>query len=134
MEDAPPPEDRRRSPRVPAALRHEYTHLNAFFSDFTQNLGRGGTFLRTEDPLPIGTECTFSVVVPGLNEPLVLRGRVHWRVTKETAFEGQEPGMGIGFVYESEAERARVEATVERLMEESLGALVSGKLMERIRR
>lgn len=132
MNDESP--ERRGAPRIPVELRHEYTHLNAFFSDFTRNLGRGGTFLRTDEPLEIGTECAFTIVVPGMPSPLQLRGRVQWRITKGSALEGQEPGMGIGFVYESEAERARVETVVERLMEDSLGTLVSGKLMDRVRK
>ncbi|MCA9537558.1 MAG: TIGR02266 family protein, partial [Myxococcales bacterium] len=110
----------------------EYEVLNAFFSEYTKNIGHGGTFVRTDDPLEIGTEFVFSLVVPQLPAPLELRGRVHWRVTRESALPGQEPGMGIGFIYDSEVERARVEAIVERLMNESLGPVVSGKLLTKV--
>jgi len=47
----------------------------------------------------------------------------------EDAGEGREPGMGIGFVFESELERAQVEATVEKLMIESLGPVLFKKLL-----
>ncbi len=108
----------------------EYRRLNSFFADYTRNIGRGGTFIRTRKPLPIGTEFEFTLVVPHLPEPLALRGRVQWRTTPEEAeARGQQPGMGIGFVFDSEAERLRVETAVERLMVESFGR----DLYERIR-
>ena len=37
-------------------------------------------------------------------------------------------GMGIGFIYDSEAERERIEREVERLMIESLGEAIYRKL------
>jgi len=127
-------DDRRQEPRVPIELRHEYQHLNAFFSDYTKNIGRGGTFIQTDKPLAIGAEFVFTLVVPTLREPLTLTGRVQWRVTPESARPGQAAGMGIGFVYASEAERARVETVVENLIVESLGPVVGGKLMKQVRR
>jgi type IV pilus assembly protein PilZ len=30
--------------------------MNAFFADYTKNISRGGTFIRTDKPLDIGTE------------------------------------------------------------------------------
>jgi hypothetical protein len=37
--------------------------------------------------------------------------------------------MGIGFVFESEIDRARVEATVEKLMVDNLGPVLFEKLL-----
>ena len=45
-----------------------------------------------------------------------------------------EPGMGIGFVYESETERQRVVTIVERLMIKSLGKALYNKLVTERRR
>ena len=42
-------------------------------------------------------------------------------------------GMGIGFIYDSEADRSRVETIVEALMVESLGPVLYQKLMKRDR-
>ena len=114
-------QEQRREPRAPIALRVEYKRLNSFFDDYAKNISRGGTFIRTERPLPIGTDFLFQLGIPGMDEPLTLRGRVQWIVTPEQSGDEQEPGMGIGFNFESEAERERVDATVETLMVDSLG-------------
>ncbi len=120
--------NRRREPRAPIELRVEYKRLNSFFADYTRNISKGGTFIRTDRPLPIGTAFRFELQVPTLDSPLVLRGKVQWIV--EPPGEGDdEPGMGIGFVYDSEADRHRIEAIVEGLMVESLGSVLHRKLL-----
>ena len=114
--------------RAAIELRVEYKRLNAFFADYTKNISRGGTFICTDRPLEIGTDFVFRLGVPNLSEPLVLKGKVQWIVTSEQATHEQESGMGILFVFESELERERVEATVEKLMVESLGPVLFDKL------
>jgi len=121
--------DRRVQPRAAIELRVEYKRLNAFFADYTKNISRGGTFICTDRPLEIGTDFVFRLGVPNLAEPLVLKGKVQWIVTPEQATAEQEAGMGIGFVFESELERARVEATVEKLMVDNLGPVLFDKLL-----
>lgn len=121
--------ERRSTPRAPIELRVEYKRLNSFFADYTRNISRGGTFIRTERPLEIGTDFIFKLGVPTLDEPLVLQGRVQWVVTPDQATSDQEPGMGIGFVFDSEADRERVARTVESLMTDSLGPTLVTKLM-----
>lgn len=127
-------DDRRSNPRVPIALKVEYKRLNSFFADYTKNISRGGTFIRTKNPLAIGTEFMFHLTVPGLTEPLALHGKVQWIVREDEADDEQEPGMGIGFVYKSEAERDRIANTVEKLMVDSLGAALYEKLIGNRRR
>lgn len=117
--------------RAPIELKVEYKRLNSFFADYTRNISKGGTFIRTDKPLPIGTEFRFVLVVPKLAAPLELRGKVQWIVRPAEASEEAEPGMGIGFIYESEADRARVEGIVEDLMLESLGPVIHEKLLRR---
>jgi type IV pilus assembly protein PilZ len=125
---------RRRSTRMAIELTVEYKRLNAFFADYTKNISRGGTFIRTDKPLAIGTDFVFKLHVPNLPEPLALRGRVQWIVEPPEATPEQEAGMGIGFVWESEAERERIANHVERLMTESLGSVIYDKLVGRRRR
>ncbi len=128
--------DRRSHPRAPIELKVEYKRLNSFFADYTRNISRGGTFIKTGKPLGIGTEFLFRMVVPKLPKPLELRGRVQWLISAEDAAQDaeQSPGMGIGFIYESEAERERIEASVEKLMVDSLGLVLYEKIMSETRR
>jgi type IV pilus assembly protein PilZ len=130
----PQESDRRGEPRAPITLKVEYKRLNSFFADYTRNISKGGTFIRTERPLPIGTEFHFELQVPKLAKKLVLRGKVQWVVQPEDVAptdDEQDPGMGIGFVYASEADREKVESVVEALMEESLGPVIYKKLLEK---
>lgn len=123
--------ERRDALRQSIELKVEYKRLNSFFADYTRNISRGGTFIRTAKPLKIGTEFVFKLVVPKLEEPLALRGKVQWIVTEQQATPEQDAGMGIGFVFHNEAERQRIEAIVEDLMVESLGPVIYEKLMGR---
>lgn len=125
----PADDERRIELRAPIELKVEYKRLNSFFADYTRNISRGGTFIRTDRPLDIGTDFVFKLGIPTLTEPLVLTGKVQWIITAEQAGAEQEPGMGIGFVFASEAERQRVEGAVERLMIESLGPVLHRKLL-----
>ncbi len=117
--------------RAPIELKVEYRRLNTFLADYTKNISRGGTFIGTERPLPIGTEFVFALVVPSLAEPLRLRGRVMWTVMPEDASRANPAGMGIEFLYQDDAERHEKEAAVERLLTRELGELLATKLLGR---
>jgi type IV pilus assembly protein PilZ len=121
--------EQRVDPRAAIELRVEYKRLNTFFADYTKNISKGGTFIKTKKPLDVGTEFIFKLAVPSLAAPLELRGQVKWVVPEENAGPGQSAGMGIRFIYASDAERERIEETVERLMVESLGYHLSSKLL-----
>ena len=68
--------ERREHPRTPVVLRVAYEQQNAFFSDYTRNISKGGTFIPTRLSVPLGTEFRFRLVVPGRQEPLELEGVV----------------------------------------------------------
>ncbi len=124
-------DDRRRGDRSAIELDVEYKRINTFFSDYTRNISKGGTFIRTARPLELGTEFVFALRVPHLAEPLRLRGLVKWTVTEEAATEEQPAGMGIEFVYVDDAERRATEQVVEALMARELGEALSSKLLGR---
>jgi len=124
------PHDRRTTPRGPIRLRVDYERMNAFFADYTKNISKGGTFIKTSRPLPVGTRFLFALAVPALSEPVTLDGEVTWVLKEEAVEEGQDPGMGIRFLFASSTQRLDFEALVERLMEESLGQYVTRGLLQ----
>jgi type IV pilus assembly protein PilZ len=119
--------DRRASVRRPIELKVEYKRLNTFFADYTKNISRGGTFIKTSRPLPVGTEFLFKLVVPTLAEPLTIHGEVQRIVG---AGDGEEPGMAIRFVYREGDPQAEIARIVEAIMTDSLGARLYAKLMD----
>jgi type IV pilus assembly protein PilZ len=126
-----PPQDRRRESRAPIELKVEYQRLNTFFADYTKNISKGGTFIATERPLPIGTEFVFALGLPGVAEPLRLKGRVMWRTMREEASKANPAGMGIEFVYAADEERTQMEKIVEDLIVSQLGEHLAGKLLNK---
>ena len=123
------PTDRRTGNRSAIELSVEYKRLNTFFADYTRNISKGGTFIRTERPLDVATEFVFALTIRGLSEPLRLRGRVKWIVSPDAATEQSPAGMGIEFQYANEEERRATESIVEGLMVEELGPDLTSRLL-----
>ena len=121
--------ERRESGRVAVELPIEYERLNALLSDYTHNISRGGTFIRTDRPLEMGTAHAFTIRAPQLGEPIVLRGVVRWLVEPHQARPDRPAGMGIAFVFESPEHKTAIEDRLDRLMVKSLGAAAFEKLM-----
>ncbi|MCY1015371.1 TIGR02266 family protein [Pyxidicoccus sp. MSG2] len=112
--------------RAPIELKVDYKKLNSFFADYTKNISKGGTFIKTKKPLPIGTRFLFKLTVPHRDAPFELLGEVVW-----SKADAEEPGMGIRFIYSSEGQRVEFETVVERLMSDSLGSELTEKLLNK---
>ncbi len=123
--------ERRESGRAGLELTVEYERLNAFLSDYTQNISQGGTFIRTGHPLPVGTVLSFTIQAPRLGDGIVLRGVVRWVVEVAQSRSGRPAGMGIAFVFDSLEEKEALEGRLDRLMAQALGPTAFVKLMGR---
>lgn len=137
--------ERRGEDRAAITLKVDYKRLNTFFADYTKNISKGGTFIRTNKPLEIGTQFVFVLTVPepkrdgsgdesdggGLPVRLELTGEVKWVVPESAATEEKPAGMGIQFVFDTDADRERVERFVADLMRTSLGDRLAEKLLSR---
>jgi type IV pilus assembly protein PilZ len=127
--------ERRREARAAIELKVEYKRLNTFFYDYTKNISKGGTFIKTDKPLAVGTIFLFKLLLPAQAEPLGLRGEVRWVVKDGEPLppqvsEGHDAGMGIKFVYDSPEQRRDLERVVEKMMVESLGPLIYARLVK----
>jgi type IV pilus assembly protein PilZ len=121
-------DNRRAHSRKPIELKVEYKRLNTFFADYTRNISKGGTFIKTRNPLDVGTAFVFHLHVPTMQQPLELSGRVKWIIADGEEKAGEEPGMGIEFVYEDDSARNKVAQMVEDLLREALGPHVATQL------
>jgi type IV pilus assembly protein PilZ len=117
--------EQREHSRAPIELKVDYKKLNSFFADYTKNISKGGTFIKTRKVLPVGTRFLFRLSVPSRPAPFELNGDV-----VRAAATGEEPGMGIRFVWADELERIEFERLVEQLMESSLGPQVTQNLLK----
>ena len=145
--------EKRNAERAAITLRVDYKRLNTFFADYTKNISKGGTFIKTLKPLDVGTEFVFVLSVPAGLEldsdgddeaaketQIKLHGKVMWAraadgtTTPAQAGAGSDPtvpGMGIRFLFRDDAERRAIDDVVEQLMADALGEHISGKLLAR---
>jgi type IV pilus assembly protein PilZ len=124
--------DLRQSARAPLRLRVDYERMNSFFADYTKDISKGGTFIKTERPLELGTRCQFTFVLPALSEPLVLVGEVAWILPVQAArARNEDPGMGVRFIFDSPEAAKDFEALIEKMMADALGPEVAHRLLNR---
>jgi len=81
--------------RLPVNLLIDYQVLDQFLYDYATNISLGGVFIRSQNPLPVGTKLRVQFSLPGLEETVVTWGEVA-HVIEERAKEGFR-GMGIRF-------------------------------------
>ncbi len=84
----------RRQPRVPIKLEVEYRTAGAFLVSYSVNLSKGGIFVETATPLPVGSQLQLAFEVPGAGA-LKVDGAVAW--VRQGSFDGLPDGMGIQF-------------------------------------
>ena len=83
--------------RRPAKLRISYKKASTFVKEYSKNLKRGGTFIKTKKPLDVGRECILHLTVPGWDDPIEIHGNVVWSSKGVEVMVGQEEGMGIKY-------------------------------------
>jgi uncharacterized protein (TIGR02266 family) len=89
----PPGEEKRHDPRV--RVNREFSSIEEFITEYVSDISRSGVFIRSEDPLPVGTkvDLRFTVIV-GDFETIEGIGEVV-RVVEPGG--EQPPGMGVVF-------------------------------------
>ncbi len=105
-------------PRKAARLHHEilvaYRTMDGFITDWAVNISKGGLFVNTRQPLPVGSQVRLIVSLPSTVFPFDLQGRVSW-VNEFDNASNLVPGMGIEFVDIDEEKKARIADFVDAL-------------------
>jgi type IV pilus assembly protein PilZ len=76
------------------------------------NISEFGIFVRTQEPLEVGTRLILRFNPPGSDEPFVLQGQVQWVNAVRMLADNPNPGMGIRFVELTSDARDRLIDTV----------------------
>jgi uncharacterized protein (TIGR02266 family) len=111
------PENKRKAIRLHHEIPVAYRTVGSFLTDWATNISRGGLFINTRKPLPVGTDVKILVQLPGTSFPYELEGRVT-RVTEFDNHANMVPGMGVEFTSVDEARRREIDAFVARLRRE----------------
>lgn len=85
--------EKRLSPRV--AVNHEFSSIEEFITEYVSDISKDGVFIRSDDPLPVGTkvDLRFTVIV-GDFETIEGIGEV---VRVVPPGSSGAPGMGVVF-------------------------------------
>ena len=111
-----PPNQKPGRRRKPARLKIAYKRVDAFVREYSENLSRGGTFIKTPSPLDLGRECIFELTIPNRSSPICLNGVVVWSSKGMKKLEdGQEPGMGIKYLFDDPNARKQIERVLDEL-------------------
>ncbi len=72
-------------------INHEFASVDQFIAEYVTNISRSGVFIRTRDPLPIGTKVNlrFSVIMDELE---TIEG-----IGEVVRVQQDPPGMGVVF-------------------------------------
>lgn len=93
--------DQRKDDRV--TINKEFGSFDAFLSEYVSNVSRSGVFIRSRDPLPVGTKVNlvFSVLMDGVE---VVEG-----VGEVVRVHDDPVGMGVVFTELSNTSQAIIE-------------------------
>ena len=106
--------NKRKSERLEHELLVAYRTVDGFITDWAVNISRGGLFINSRTPLPVGTTVRLIVSLPDAAFPFDLTGRVT-RVSEFNNAANEVPGMGLEFVDIDDDKRSRIERFVDKL-------------------
>lgn len=90
--------------RAKKTLSLSYKDQESFVSAYTSNIGKGGLFIKTPNPLPEGESFILKLKLPGLVKALKINCEVIW-VNKDESRTDMPVGMGLRFVDMDKNER-----------------------------
>ncbi len=71
--------------------------MENFLTEYADNISQGGMFIKSSNPLPIGTQFDLELSIGSEDQKIKAIGEVVW--TKEFSSESDRPsGMGVRFI------------------------------------
>ncbi len=88
--------ERRKYERFDTSISVDYTSGDTFLFSYIQNISEMGIFIRSEEPLPVGSMLQLRFG-PEDSSPLELEGEVVWVNPLRPDGDNPNPGMGVRF-------------------------------------
>ncbi len=107
---APPP------PRKRAKLKLSYKNVSSVVREYSENIKKGGSFIKTAKPLAVGRGVVLEIRLPSIEEdPIVIPGVVTWS-SKGIEELGPDEVAGMGIEYDlDESGLAEVQGRLDEL-------------------
>ncbi len=83
---------------APVRIRLRFASFDAFIDRFAPNVTRGGVFIASRTPLPIGATFAFEIQLAGGEVALAGDGKVTWVKAFDPATPQKPHGMGVQFL------------------------------------
>jgi type IV pilus assembly protein PilZ len=99
--------ERRTHDRVPVTWAVDCVAEDTFLYASIANISAMGIFVKTMEPLAVGTELDLTFAPPDV-EPFKLRGKVQWVNPLREDGDNPNPGMGVQFLDLSNEDRERL--------------------------
>ena len=90
------PRDRRQHERYPASIQVDYASGETFLFSYIANISEMGIFIRSDEPLAVGTELRLRFGPEG-GEVMEMHGQVVWINPVRPDGDNLNPGMGVRF-------------------------------------
>jgi type IV pilus assembly protein PilZ len=107
-----PASDRRSADRIDVTWSVDCETEDTFLYANITNISEVGIFVRTNEPLEVGTRLTLKFAPPGTEDTLVLTGQVAWVNPIRMLASNPNPGMGIRFIDLTQESRERLVGAV----------------------
>lgn len=88
--------ERRQYERFETSISVDYSSGETFLFSYIQNISEMGIFIRSDNPLPIGTSLELRFAPDG-QTPMELAGEVTWINPYRPFGDNLNPGMGVRF-------------------------------------
>jgi Tfp pilus assembly protein PilZ len=125
--------DQRRSVRVPTLLRVSFPDRRSLEHCLLTNISRGGVFVATRAPEPIGRALRIAIRIEGDATDLVVEGMVVAQNFSDGR-SGDVQGMALAFENLDRVTRARLDALYEEKLFEAAASVHVGRALEQIKR
>lgn len=108
-------EDKREDERIRAEIKVKFKTPKDFLKKYTEDISRGGIFIKAINPLPVDTKVKVVLVFPGSDE-IGFTGRVVYVLNEDEATKiGRSPGMGIEFLNVDSDTSKKLKGIIERI-------------------
>lgn len=114
-------EDRRESVRIPSRLGVGFQSYGNIRESLMTNFSRGGVFIATAEPLPLGTTMRLRISIEESGEVVDVRGEVA-SLNTGPGLTTEDFGMGIKFVQLGEQEAKAIDDIYERSLRQAINS------------
>src|SRR3954465_16089266 len=93
------PNNNRREMRQPVTLKIKFksASLDQFIERYSVDVSKGGIFIRTKEPLAVGTQMKFEFQLRDASPLIAGEGTVVWTRENDPSRPAIAPGMGVRF-------------------------------------